>query len=675
MKAMIWKELRENAPWAVLICASWCIFNFFGYNMMFSANGVIRDPLQSWDGKVILNAMVAALGGGLLGAVQILPELRRDQWAFLLHRPASASSLFAGKAVAGVLMLFTIISIPETMVFYLLRFRQGLEIVSFWYLAISIGIAFVIALIVYFSAVIAALRPTRVFGSRLLSLATAILIVVVLFVIPTYWQALLFAVVCLVVLVLAARGCFEAKGEYRRMATAGRVALGITLFVGGSALGMGVTAFLVSFIPKEHWLLYLSDNDPDAYNRGELYDIYDQFHSVEYYRNSVAVLPVRDAFLLMLKNTREVSEMGSIAVVSKPVYLNIGRYIKWNTSGEIVTYYDTVGKRLVFYSTKTHRIIGYSGPLGYYDVNHVPRDGSASFSGELLGHLGHRYLYGSDAVYKTDESGRFIRRIITTEANRPFQNVVALGIGKAQRFWVLKRDVVEQYDADGKRLLSVPLGSGAEASQYIGLVTSYRDERFLWIAEIHKKWPGTHSLHLKILEISETGELQATTKAPYYDREGEAVVPAAMLLSGAVLPVLRNDTHILSSRSWATIDQLYGIFYRSSGFRVSFASVVWALGLSAAVGWFLARRARLRPALCWMWAGLTLLFGAVALIGLLAIYPWPLRLACGQCKKLRSIESQDCPHCNARWPKPGRDGTEIVSREFESRALVAGGQE
>ena len=78
MKAMVWKELRECGTWAVLAGAVWCIFNYFGYHTMFSTSDNVRDPLRIWEGKNILNMVLGAFPGGMLGAIQILPELRLE---------------------------------------------------------------------------------------------------------------------------------------------------------------------------------------------------------------------------------------------------------------------------------------------------------------------------------------------------------------------------------------------------------------------------------------------------------------------------------------------------------------------------------------------------------------------------------------------------------------------
>jgi ABC-type transport system involved in multi-copper enzyme maturation permease subunit len=112
MKTIIWKELRENLKWAVL--ALLCL--------TLAENATLyqhRDTIDAFNGVTLCSSaflLVSAFGcslvGAVLGALQILPELRRDQWAALLHRPAPRSTIFFGKVVAGLLLYLLATALP-----------------------------------------------------------------------------------------------------------------------------------------------------------------------------------------------------------------------------------------------------------------------------------------------------------------------------------------------------------------------------------------------------------------------------------------------------------------------------------------------------------------------------------------------------------------------------------
>ncbi len=86
MRALCWKELRENWRWALLAAvglgfAQWYALNHgkdeytLGYS--WSGDGLLLDS----SSFLAVTTFGCALAGLLLGFVQILPELRRDQWA------------------------------------------------------------------------------------------------------------------------------------------------------------------------------------------------------------------------------------------------------------------------------------------------------------------------------------------------------------------------------------------------------------------------------------------------------------------------------------------------------------------------------------------------------------------------------------------------------------------
>jgi hypothetical protein len=50
--------------------------------------------------------------GMLLGFLQVLPELKRDRWAALLHRPVDRGQVFWGKALAGVVLYAVAAGLP-----------------------------------------------------------------------------------------------------------------------------------------------------------------------------------------------------------------------------------------------------------------------------------------------------------------------------------------------------------------------------------------------------------------------------------------------------------------------------------------------------------------------------------------------------------------------------------
>ena len=90
MKALLWKEWRENRKWAALpLLLLVLVTGLFGH-----------FNLMDWRLLLFLS-FVAALFGAALGFVQVNSEARGDRRALLLHRPVSHSRVFFSKTFVG----------------------------------------------------------------------------------------------------------------------------------------------------------------------------------------------------------------------------------------------------------------------------------------------------------------------------------------------------------------------------------------------------------------------------------------------------------------------------------------------------------------------------------------------------------------------------------------------
>src|SRR4051812_31825396 len=98
MKTLIWKELRENGKWAVLALAGLLIAEISALSSGQEPNGFDTTGITLCSNTFLLVSSFGCMViGAALGALQILPERRRDQWASLLHRPVSRQTIFLGK--------------------------------------------------------------------------------------------------------------------------------------------------------------------------------------------------------------------------------------------------------------------------------------------------------------------------------------------------------------------------------------------------------------------------------------------------------------------------------------------------------------------------------------------------------------------------------------------------
>src|SRR4051812_47900245 len=98
LKAIIWKELRENAIWPILVT----VCSLYGWYVATWLNGTVdhsndQNVIQAF---LVWPMVLCPLYGLGIAVLQSVRELRRDHWAFLVHRPATRTTLFVGKTLA-----------------------------------------------------------------------------------------------------------------------------------------------------------------------------------------------------------------------------------------------------------------------------------------------------------------------------------------------------------------------------------------------------------------------------------------------------------------------------------------------------------------------------------------------------------------------------------------------
>ncbi|MDR3402089.1 MAG: hypothetical protein P4L99_06280 [Chthoniobacter sp.] len=116
MSALVWMELRENIVWAVLLmlvlggAEIYALHHteYGGSIDIYFNNGVTLCKTTF----LMVTTFGSALAGLALGLLQVLPELKRDRWAALLHRPLPRGQIFWGKALAGLVLYFIAVGVP-----------------------------------------------------------------------------------------------------------------------------------------------------------------------------------------------------------------------------------------------------------------------------------------------------------------------------------------------------------------------------------------------------------------------------------------------------------------------------------------------------------------------------------------------------------------------------------
>ena len=179
MMVVCWKELRENYRWALLALlglglAQWYALHQGEENYSLGYNWTGKGLLLDSPPLLAVTTFGCAAVGLLLGFVQILPELRRDRWASLLHRPVSRGAVFRGK-VAGGLLLYALAAVPPFLFSVWLVAMPGHFGAPFVPALVLAGTADTCAGFTFYFAALAMTLPRGVwFGTRVLPLLAAV---------------------------------------------------------------------------------------------------------------------------------------------------------------------------------------------------------------------------------------------------------------------------------------------------------------------------------------------------------------------------------------------------------------------------------------------------------------------------------------------------------------------
>src|SRR5258708_15260507 len=162
MTAICLKELRENFKWAA---GTFGVFGVILFLQIRGANPTFLFAVARPYGPTLLTI---AIFGSLMGLAQCVFETRSDNWAFAVHRPISRSSVFAGKCLVGLALLFVSLAGPCIPAIAWAARPGNLPMPFQWRMVLPLAANVLVAGPFYFAAMALTLRQARWFGSRLL---------------------------------------------------------------------------------------------------------------------------------------------------------------------------------------------------------------------------------------------------------------------------------------------------------------------------------------------------------------------------------------------------------------------------------------------------------------------------------------------------------------------------
>jgi hypothetical protein len=662
MKAMIWKELRESAHWVGMAVAGFLLLIAMMIPMQPPVMGHGHDAglLEVFLGWPVV---LGPLFGAGIGIMQTVRELRRDHWAFLVHRPATRTSLFFGKVAAGLLMYFAAVGVPFVAIVAWIAVPGHIAVPFMVELALP-GVAdILLGVVFYFAAILTCVRSARWLGSRLAGFAAALFCAGVSVAASEFWQALLVIVLFGAPMMAAAHGGFTARGSYRSQGRLARAGLAAMLCTGICAVEWIGGAFVVS-----------QTAGPMAQRVSRRYDV--MWNGVVMVvANEESGIPTRTTldgkpFDFRASIERRVS-LGFKTLTGNEVARNSdyrvrSHYFDWSTGPDGLWYFVYRTGRLVGYSERTGRLIGSYGPDGFSRTTTGPGF-TAMMRGSTL--AGSSFVLRTrDTVYSVDFSQRRVMPLMTVNLSQRLRGASILsrsGYGvDIAAFCVLTEDLIAVFDRSGNRILTTPVPF--DPSLYRSVDVAWdppTDHYFFWFrpdgtVQPHPEYLVETDAHGKELSRQTLPPIGSSIVAARPSTWTAALVPPIITAALAGYTTARRGVHLGPIVEHLAYPLHLGL--PSAQF--------WTLsGASAAACALLAYLIGLRRGWSWrgriLWTVGVFALGLPGLLTLLAIDSWPAREPCPACGKKRVVDRETCEHCGAAWRTRKRDGSEIFEVE------------
>ncbi len=665
MKIMIWKELRENVRWAAP--ASFCLLlaEIYALSSGRERIGDLSTGLTLCSNSFLLvSAFGCAAIDAALGALQILPELHRDQWASLLHRPVPRHVIFLGKVVAGLLLYGLAAGLPLLVSIIDVAWPGHFAAPFVPALAGPAASDLFLGVVFYFAALLLSLHPGRWFGARgAIALGAVAMLVLHLkgdlsFVLPVLAAAAFFA---------AAWGAMLGSVALRSWTS--RIALGAVMLTGVEA-GLQFAAAILRGGPPQNPEIdfFFSDfriaNDGnvflskrDSQNHAFLADLQGnavtdpRYVSNEAWRNFLYPSPFveRESAGIRASFFRRFRASYTYVEAVTDVY----------EGPEI--WYKIAGKRGYFvgYDRLSARRIGICDADGFKGADAIPRPFADELEGMSNGTMP-LLNWAGPQLFTFD----FAERRMTSVFNAGSSTVYGAAkypatLREPSRIIVALPSEIRVLDMEGAPLFTLPYVHPLEHWPNIAVAATQDFARtFLQYSQSYFALPkGSDAVvHLDVIDAQ--GHFVTTYTIP--QTNGRIIPPtwATRIADLANMPVpslvLMLWSDLRAPNSWST---LFHVPADSKSARLfDLFAVAISLGITAVVR---ARKSGLPLANTGTWVALTLVFGVAGFLTYRLAADWPTRVRCPRCARPRPVRDSSCPHCHELWATPVASGSEI----------------
>jgi len=686
MKALVWKELRENVKWAFLAMVAFGIA--MGYALSHTQYGYpdyyYNDGITLCKKSFLIVTTFGCPAIGLfLGLMQILPELKRDRWAALLHRPVSRGLVFAGKATSGFVLYVAATAIPFGLAVWIVATPGNFgvpflpEMVKPGAADICMGAAY------YFAALTLSLQRGGWIGLRAFPLLAAVHTSYFVLASDLFYVAVEAAAVMALVLMLAAWGAIQNQDSLGARPWLGRLAFLAVVFYGVCGLG-NIAESLLNTIgpsPRSDYTRYeltkegvplrlnyvsnvvVSVTDPDGK------PVSDPKYQPDRVRNQIDYLNRISDFIgdshgwKTWRRTRPYRESRTYLWANSPY--QYPRMEQW--------FHLEKQRSLICYLPNLKTAVARLDQSGFQPVSSAPVPFPADV--ELSTVDQDCYSLCAPAGVRLAFLARREIRELPLPAAGPVYGIANAweysGQGTVRVLGVALSAGVALYDEKGVRIGMLPYHQDMDRWGTLSLGVDASKEKFFLRYEpsawIDEKTEKTMPSYVEVMDASgrvlNSYSLPPLPEFPRPDSldtfltrrlQSPAIFLGNMLYQkiGAAL----GSTRLKNALGWQ-----FG-----SGWHETKEISIWSGLLSlilAAATFFWARRAQISRRRIWTWTAFVLAFNLPGFITFRLAADWPSLVACFGCGNHRTVNAENCPSCKQGWPEPEPTGTEIFDRQ------------
>lgn len=656
MKAIFIKELRENWRWATLLAM------VVGILLGGALTTTYRKMIVAEE--FLVASIFGCAGAGLiLGLLQGLQDQFRGRKAFVMHRPASASTIFWGKITAGLMLYLLATGLPLAAMTVWLATPGNTPAPFEWHMTLPTIWDVIHGTTFYFTGLFISTRPARWIGSRIMPLGITVLLTFIAFVLTlNFGEALLVTLVTLLIVIPCAWGSFVYAERFERQPVVIRtlqtlgVLCGLTMVL---LLGMNLLNQALRIVLQSERRYVGVSYSLDSSGRVLRYDWTDRAQTIP---TVVAgnpadpdpddVRPGAPSFSpgwLSLRSQEE-ADFGFGARRGNPYFMfhMTQHYVQsFPAESSDEWFYIVKDRTLKGYDGPTRQLVGTIGPNGFVAYPGAAQPFATPLNGVTTG-----VPWDRTNAYWLIISKRAILTALHTGDDDPILSTTAMSSGNRGTLWHAVATKKNLYILrSNQQPLSFPIQF--QMPEYIQVqIAAMRNGGFALFYTPQS--PFESKAQYQLVHVDGNGQVVRKEEVPSLPMpHAKYHLWEELLETGGVPPVFIAIAWIATSmmnKGGPTEPVLYGICLAAIAL------------VSGGLCWWLSRRYAFSRTAQMTWTALGVLIGPPGVMALFAMHNLPALISCRSCGHRRIVTRESCEHCNAAFPMPKLESIEVFER-------------